>query len=63
MEEYETLIDQNRIWLKRTKDIGVLSREEAINWGLSGATLRGSGIDYERICVEGPVMRAERLAW
>ena len=47
MKEYEILIDQNRIWLKRTKDIGVISREEALNWGLSGATLRGSGIDYD----------------
>jgi len=47
MKEYETLIDQNRIWLKRTKGIGVIGREEAINWGLSGATLRGSGIDYD----------------
>ncbi len=47
IEEYETLIDQNRIWLKRTKDIGVISAEEAINWGLTGATLRGSGVNYD----------------
>jgi len=47
MKEYETLIDQNRIWLKRTKGIGVIGVEEAINWGLSGATLRGSGTDYD----------------
>jgi NADH:ubiquinone oxidoreductase subunit D len=47
MDEYETLIDTNRIWLKRTKDIGVISAEEAINWGLTGATLRGSGVDYD----------------
>jgi NADH dehydrogenase I D subunit len=47
IEEYETLIDQNRIWLKRTKDIGVISAEEAVNWGLTGATLRGSGVPYD----------------
>jgi NADH dehydrogenase I D subunit len=47
IEEYETLIDQNRIWLKRTKGIGVISAEEAINWGLSGPTLRGSGVNYD----------------
>ncbi len=47
IDEYETLIDKNRIWLKRTKGIGVISAEEAINWGLSGATLRGSGVDYD----------------
>jgi len=47
IEEYETLIDQNRIWLRRTKGIGVISAEEAINWGLSGPTLRGSGVPYD----------------
>lgn len=47
IEEYETLIDQNRIWLKRTKGIGVISAEEAINWGLTGPTLRGSGVPYD----------------
>lgn len=45
--EYETLIDQNRIWLRRTKGIGVISAEEAINWGLTGPTLRGSGVYYD----------------
>ncbi|MFZ6016787.1 MAG: NADH dehydrogenase (quinone) subunit D [Nitrospirota bacterium] len=45
--DYETLIDQNRIWLKRTKGIGVISAEEAINWGLTGPTLRGSGVLYD----------------
>ena len=45
--EYETLIDQNRIWLQRTKGIGVISAEEAINWGFTGPTLRGSGVDYD----------------
>ncbi|NOY39569.1 MAG: NADH dehydrogenase (quinone) subunit D [Nitrospirae bacterium] len=47
IEEYETLIDKNRIWLGRTKGIGVISAEEAINWGLSGPVLRGSGVDYD----------------
>jgi NADH dehydrogenase I D subunit len=47
IEQYETLIDKNRIWLKRTKGIGVISAEEAINWGLSGPTLRGSGVPYD----------------
>lgn len=47
IEEYETLIDQNRIWLKRTKGIGVIEADEAVNWGLSGPTLRGSGVPYD----------------
>lgn len=45
--EYETLIDQNRIWLRRTKGIGVISAEEAVNWGMTGPTLRGSGVPYD----------------
>jgi len=45
--EYETLIDQNRIWLQRTVGIGVISAEEAVNWGMTGPTLRGSGVPYD----------------
>jgi NADH dehydrogenase I D subunit len=47
VEEYETLIDKNRIWLRRTKGIGVISAEEAVDRGLSGPTLRGSGVAYD----------------
>jgi len=47
VEEYETLIDRNRVWLKRTKGVGVITAEEAINWGLTGPTLRGSGVYYD----------------
>ena len=47
IEEYETLIDTNRIWLKRTVGVGVLSGEEALSLGLTGACLRGSGVDYD----------------
>jgi NADH dehydrogenase I D subunit len=47
MDDYETLVTENRIWKDRTVGIGVISREEAINWGLTGGTLRGSGIDYD----------------
>ena len=45
--DYETLIDVNRIWLKRTKGIAVVSAEEAINLGLTGPCLRGSGVAYD----------------
>jgi NADH dehydrogenase I D subunit len=47
VEQYETLINKNRIWLRRTKGIGVISADEAVNWGLSGPTLRGSGVPYD----------------
>ncbi len=52
LEEYDTLIRQNRIWLKRTVGIGVMSAEEAINYGLTGGTLRGSGVNYDLRKVE-----------
>jgi NADH:ubiquinone oxidoreductase subunit D len=45
--QYETLIDQNPIWLQRTKGVGIISAEDAINWGLTGPTLRGSGVPYD----------------
>ncbi|MFZ3065384.1 MAG: NADH dehydrogenase (quinone) subunit D [Nitrospirota bacterium] len=47
VDEYDTLIKNNRIWLGRTKGIGVISAEDAINFGLSGPTLRGSGVNYD----------------
>lgn len=47
MDDYETLVTENRIWKERTVGIGVISLEEAINWGLTGGTLRGSGSDYD----------------
>ncbi len=47
LEEYDTLIRQNRIWLKRTQGIGVFTAEDAVNYGLTGATLRGSGVNYD----------------
>ena len=47
IDEYETLLNTNRIWLSRTVGIGVLSAEEAINLSLSGPVLRGSGVKYD----------------
>ncbi len=47
LQEYETLLTQNVIWLKRTKEIGVLSKEDAINWGVTGPTLRASGVKWD----------------
>jgi NADH-quinone oxidoreductase subunit D len=47
IKEYETLLTKNIIWLKRTKEVGVISREDAISWGVTGPTLRGSGVKYD----------------
>ncbi len=47
VQEYETLLTQNVIWLKRTKEIGILSKEDAINWGVTGPTLRASAVKWD----------------
>jgi NADH-quinone oxidoreductase subunit D len=47
VDQYETLLDQNEIWLKRTKGVGLLSAEDAIALGQSGPVLRGSGVDWD----------------
>jgi len=47
INEYETLLTQNIIWLKRTKEVGIISKEDAINWGVTGPTLRGSGVKWD----------------
>lgn len=52
IEEYYTLLRTNRIFLERTVGIGVMTAEEAVNYGLTGATLRGSGVNYDLRKVE-----------
>jgi NADH-quinone oxidoreductase subunit D len=47
VDEYERLLTKNRIWLKRTRGIGVVTREQAIALGLSGPVARGSGVDWD----------------
>jgi NADH-quinone oxidoreductase subunit D len=44
VDEYEELLTNNRIWLERTRNVGVISGPEAIAIGLSGPALRGSGV-------------------
>jgi NADH-quinone oxidoreductase subunit C/D len=47
VSEYDSLLASNRIWLGRTKNIAVISGEDAVNFGLTGPSLRGSGIAYD----------------
>jgi NADH-quinone oxidoreductase subunit D len=47
IKEYETLLTKNIIWMKRTKGIGIISKEDAINFGVTGPTLRGSGVKWD----------------
>jgi NADH-quinone oxidoreductase subunit D len=47
VDEYETLLTDNRIWKQRTVGIGVVTPERALNMGFTGAMLRGSGIAWD----------------
>ena len=47
LNEVETLLTRNRIWVDRVRDLAVISKEDAIDYGLSGPNLRGSGIEWD----------------
>jgi len=47
VDDYETLLTDNRIWKQRTVGVGVVSPERALNLGFSGPMLRGSGIAWD----------------
>ena len=47
LQEYETLLTDNPIWKKRTVGVGIISAGDAINYGLSGPSLRGSGVNWD----------------
>src|SRR4029450_2196267 len=47
VDDYETLLTENRIWKQRTVGIGVVSAERAIALGFTGAMLRGSGVEWD----------------
>lgn len=47
VDEYESLLTDNRIWKQRTVGIGVVSPERAINLGFTGPMLRGSGVEWD----------------
>ena len=47
VDEYETLLTDNRIWKQRTVGIGVVSPERAMNLGMTGPMLRGSGVVWD----------------
>jgi NADH-quinone oxidoreductase subunit D len=47
IDDIEGLLTDNRIFKQRTVDIGIVSKEEALNWGFTGPMLRGSGIAWD----------------
>jgi NADH-quinone oxidoreductase subunit D len=47
IDEMDKLLSRNAIFLGRTQNIGVITKEDAVAWGLSGPNLRGSGVDLD----------------
>ncbi len=47
IDEVDTLLTRNKIWIDRTKDVGVIPKDVAIDYALTGPVLRASGVDYD----------------
>jgi NADH-quinone oxidoreductase subunit D len=47
LDEVDRLLTRNPIFVNRTKDLGVISKEDAISYGITGPNLRGTGIEYD----------------
>ncbi|XP_035724379.1 NADH-ubiquinone oxidoreductase 49 kDa subunit-like isoform X1 [Vespa mandarinia] len=47
IDEVEDMLTENRIWMQRTKDVGIVTAADALNMGFSGVMLRGSGIKWD----------------
>lgn len=62
MHEYDVLLQRNRIWIARTKSVAVISDVDAINFGLTGPTLRGSGVAYDVRKLE-PYGAYDKVEW
>lgn len=62
MVDYEGLLNENPIWLARTKNVGVLPKQLAIDYGVSGPNLRASGVDYD-IRRDDPYLVYDKFDW
>jgi len=47
VDEYDTLLKENRIWKQRNVDIGIVDKEAALAWGFTGPMIRGSGVAWD----------------
>ena len=62
LDDVETLLTANRIWIDRTKGIGVISKESALDYGFTGPCLRATGIPYD-IRKAMPYYDYDKFAW
>lgn len=60
IDDLETFLTKNRIWMDRTQGIGVITKKQAISWGLTGVNLRGSGVNFD-LRREHPYLVYDRL--
>lgn len=47
IDDYEKLLTTNPLWLDRTEGVGIIEPDVALAWGVSGASLRGSGVNWD----------------
>jgi len=62
LDECDRMLTKNGIWVSRTVGLGVMSPEEALNYGLSGPMLRASGVDYD-VRKDFPYLDYETYDW
>jgi NADH-quinone oxidoreductase subunit D len=62
LDEVETLLSSNNLWIGRNQGVGAIGAEEAINLGLSGPNLRSTGVDYD-IRKDRPYYDYETYDW
>jgi NADH:ubiquinone oxidoreductase subunit D len=62
VDEYEAIVTENPIFLKRTKGVGVLTKEQAMAYGVTGPTLRASGVAHD-LRVFKPYSVYDKLDW
>jgi len=60
--EYDDLLTNNQIFIARTRGVGVISAEDAVNYSMSGPSLRGSGVAYD-VRKADPYSIYDRLDW
>ena len=53
IDEIQDILSYNRIWVRRLKNVGIVTKKDALSWGFSGVMLRGSGVSWDLRIIEG----------